>query len=75
MGKSKSVLSNFFAYPGLLLQRITTNEPDGEQIEVAIRALKVAEGIPVEEGKIEEIEEDKEMNEEKIEVELKDDEL
>lgn len=27
-------------YPGLLLQRLTTNEPDDSQLEVAIRALK-----------------------------------
>ncbi|SHK40987.1 Uncharacterized conserved protein YqhQ [Hathewaya proteolytica DSM 3090] len=45
MGKSNSFLSNFFAYPGLLLQRITTKEPYDDQIEVAIRALKEAEGI------------------------------
>lgn len=45
MGKSESFLSNFFAYPGLLLQRITTKEPYDDQIEVAIRALKEAEGI------------------------------
>lgn len=49
MGKSQSFISDFFAYPGMFLQRITTNEPDDKQIEVAIRALKVAEGIYVEE--------------------------
>ena len=27
-------------YPGLLLQRITTKEPNGKQIEVAIKSLK-----------------------------------
>lgn len=47
MGKSESFLSNFFAYPGLLLQRITTKEPYDDQIEVAIVALKEAEGIKV----------------------------
>ncbi|GAA0785131.1 DUF1385 domain-containing protein [Hathewaya limosa] len=45
MGKSDGFLSRFFAYPGLLLQRITTEEPDEKQIEVAIKALKFAEGI------------------------------
>lgn len=69
MGKSDSFLSDFFAYPGMFLQRITTNEPDDEQIEVAIRALKVAEGIYVEE-KVEteekEVVEEKEVNEESM---------
>jgi len=34
----------FLIYPGLLLQRITTKEPDGSQLEVAIVALKEAFG-------------------------------
>ena len=33
------------AYPGLQLQKLTTREPDESQIEVAIAALKAAEGI------------------------------
>ena len=45
MGKSESKISKIFAYPGLMLQKITTREPDLEQLEVAIKALKVAEGI------------------------------
>ena len=45
MGKSQSKFSNFFAYPGLMLQKITTKEPDLNQLEVAITALKAAEGI------------------------------
>ncbi|KYH34927.1 hypothetical protein CLTEP_10910 [Clostridium tepidiprofundi DSM 19306] len=45
MGKSQSKLSKFFAYPGLMLQKLTTREPDLEQLEVAIKALKAAEGI------------------------------
>jgi Predicted metal-dependent enzyme len=45
MGKSESVLSKVTAYPGLMLQKLTTKEPDYKQIEVAIAALKSAEGI------------------------------
>jgi uncharacterized protein YqhQ len=30
--------------PGLALQRITTNQPDDDQVEVAISALKAALG-------------------------------
>jgi len=33
-------LMNMFIQPGLLLQRLTTREPDDSQIEVAIRALE-----------------------------------
>ncbi|MBT1248100.1 MULTISPECIES: DUF1385 domain-containing protein [unclassified Thermosipho (in: thermotogales)] len=32
----------FLAFPGLLLQKLTTAEPDGSQIEVAIESLKFA---------------------------------
>lgn len=45
MGKSDSFLSKMIAYPGLMLQKLTTKEPDLDQIEVAIKALKAAEGI------------------------------
>lgn len=45
MGKSKSTISHVFAYPGLMLQKLTTKEPDYSQLEVAIKALKRAEGI------------------------------
>jgi len=45
MGKSKSTISHVFAYPGLMLQKLTTREPDYGQLEVAIKALKRAEGI------------------------------
>ncbi|MBL4935799.1 DUF1385 domain-containing protein [Clostridium sp. YIM B02515] len=51
MGKSKSRLSYILAYPGLMLQKLTTKEPDLEQLEVAIAALKAAEGLNIEEGK------------------------
>lgn len=39
-GKSESFLAKIISWPGLLLQNITTNEPDEKQIEVAIEALK-----------------------------------
>lgn len=45
MGKSGSVLSKVTSYPGLMLQKLTTREPDYKQLEVAIAALKSAEGI------------------------------
>ncbi|MBP6063530.1 MAG: DUF1385 domain-containing protein [Fusobacteriaceae bacterium] len=49
---SSKHLDNFFvkmlASPGLALQKITTKEPDEEQIEVAIAALKLALGEEVE---------------------------
>lgn len=41
IGKSNSKLAYFFSYPGLMIQKLATvKEPDGEQIEVAIAALK-----------------------------------
>ncbi len=39
---------NFMIQPGLMLQRLTTREPDDSQIEVAIRALE--EVLKLEEG-------------------------
>lgn len=45
MGKNEGKLSYIVAYPGLMLQKITTKEPDLTQLEVAIKALKAAEGI------------------------------
>ncbi len=45
MGRSDSGLSRVLSYPGLKLQELTTREPDPDQIEVAIAALKAAEGI------------------------------
>lgn len=47
LGKSKSNLSGIIAYPGLMLQKLTTREPDLSQLEVAIKAIKLAEGIDV----------------------------
>ncbi|MBU3159351.1 DUF1385 domain-containing protein [Clostridium frigoris] len=45
MGKSDSNLAKILSYPGLELQNLTTREPNLSQLEVAIRALKAAEGI------------------------------
>lgn len=39
---SKNPLSRLFVLPGLWLQKITTNEPDDSQLEVALVALKSA---------------------------------
>ena len=47
MGKSTGSVAKVLSYPGLKLQNLTTREPDLSQIEVAIKALKVAEGIEV----------------------------
>jgi uncharacterized protein YqhQ len=38
--KESSAIFKFMTLPGLWLQNITTQEPDKEQLEVAIRALK-----------------------------------
>lgn len=41
IGRSESKIAYWVSYPGLLIQKIaTTREPDGEQIQVAIEALK-----------------------------------
>ncbi|MGH4117987.1 DUF1385 domain-containing protein [Clostridium sp.] len=47
MGKSTGTLAKVLSYPGLKLQNLTTREPDLSQLEVAISALKAAEGIEV----------------------------
>lgn len=39
-GRSESKLVAIISYPGFCLQRITTAEPDGAQIETAIAAMK-----------------------------------
>ena len=41
-GKHPNPVTHFLSLPGLLMQRITTREPDESQIEVAIHALKAA---------------------------------
>lgn len=40
LGKYNNILSKIVAYPGMMLQQITTKEPNDDQIEVAIKALK-----------------------------------
>lgn len=45
LGKSESYFAKIIAYPGLMLQKLTTREPDIQQLEVAIAALKAAENI------------------------------
>lgn len=45
-----NVFMRAFALPGLLIQRLTTKEPDDEQLEVALHSLKAslnAEQLPV----------------------------
>ncbi len=39
-GKSQSAFMNIISYPGMMMQKLTTLEPDDSQIEVAIEALK-----------------------------------
>jgi len=56
MGKSTGKLSYILSYPGLMLQKLTTKEPGLDQIEVAIAALKAAEGLDIEEEKDEKFE-------------------
>lgn len=45
MGKSDNIIAKILSYPGLKLQRLTTREPDLYMLEVAIKSLKMAEGI------------------------------
>ncbi|MGL4911995.1 MAG: DUF1385 domain-containing protein [Romboutsia sp.] len=40
LGKYNNILTKVVAYPGMMLQKFTTKEPDDEQLEVAIAALK-----------------------------------
>ena len=47
-GKHDNMISGIISAPGKWLQRITTNEPDDQMIECAIRALELV--IPEEEG-------------------------
>lgn len=52
-GRSDSLAVKILSVPGLLLQKLTTKEPDEQQLEVAIAAMKAAlvpEGTPVYEG-------------------------
>ncbi len=49
VGRTDSILSRAIRSPGLLMQRITTREPDEGMLEVALDALKRV--VPAEEGK------------------------
>jgi len=50
-GKHDNFLTRALSAPGILMQRITTKEPSDDQIEVAIKSLKLAipEEFPEEE--------------------------
>lgn len=39
-GKENNIIGKIMVAPGLLLQRLTTKEPDGKQIEVAIASVE-----------------------------------
>lgn len=45
LGKTKGPVQKIIAYPGMMLQRLTTKEPLDDMLEVSIRALKEAEGL------------------------------
>lgn len=40
LGKYNNKITKIVAYPGMMLQKFTTKEPDDEQLEVALTALK-----------------------------------
>lgn len=44
-GKYENTFTGLMVYPGMLLQKITTQEPDDSQIEVGIASIKAALGI------------------------------
>ena len=48
VGAHDNLLSRFLSWPGRMIQKITTNEPDDGMIECAIRALELV--IPEEKG-------------------------
>jgi len=75
-GRSDTVVVKVLSIPGILLQKLTTREPDDKQLEVAIAAMKAAmadetepcyEGICDKEGRLIEVAVDKD---ESSEVEL-----
>ena len=45
LGRTKGPIQKMVAYPGMMLQRLTTKEPLDDMLEVSIRALKEAEGL------------------------------
>ncbi|UMZ75129.1 DUF1385 domain-containing protein [Natranaerofaba carboxydovora] len=42
-GRKNNFITRLISYPGLFLQKLTTREPDKQQLEVAIRALETIE--------------------------------
>lgn len=40
LGKYDNFITKIVSYPGMMLQKFTTNEPDDNQLEVALEALK-----------------------------------
>ncbi|WFD10591.1 DUF1385 domain-containing protein [Tepidibacter hydrothermalis] len=58
-GKYDNIFVKIISLPGMMLQKITTREPDDEQLEVALCALKVALGEEVEKN-------DDKTNDEKV---------
>ena len=40
LGKYNNKFTKIVAYPGMMLQKFTTKEPDDSQLEVALAALK-----------------------------------
>ena len=39
-GRSESKLVKIISFPGMLMQRLTTKEPDAQMVEVAIAAVE-----------------------------------
>lgn len=39
-GRSDNIIVRIVSAPGMALQKLTTNEPDAEQVEVAIKAVE-----------------------------------
>ena len=39
-GKTDNIIFKIISYPGMMMQKITTSEPDDGQLEVALEALK-----------------------------------
>lgn len=47
-GRSENKFVHMAILPGLWLQKITTRQPDDDQVEVAIRALEAVKPVPIE---------------------------
>lgn len=66
LGNSESKVLDIFTKPGLMLQRMTTQEPDDQQLEVALAALKAV--LVEEDAKVEEVLDSKDMTIEDVEI-------